>query len=157
MEKHSQNPIHELLEKRRQHKEELAQLDRHISERLEEAFESMWQGKIKPLLESLHHVASDLVHEFRDHEEEFRLYVRLKEPDVDIELLEEIAHRPKLARSQNKKKRKVLTADEKRKHLSAYEDLPQGTGQRENYLIKHELSYGNISSWRKAKNQGKLA
>lgn len=61
-----------------------------LQETLQEEFHKVWDETIKPALEQLKNTTEDVLRHFSDFEDDFRGYLRDREPDVDVELLEEI-------------------------------------------------------------------
>ncbi len=113
--------VQELLEIRAKHKEELEKVDQHLGNRLEEAFESIWTSKLKPILDHLHEAASGVIEEFSDFENEFRQYMKVREPDVNVDLLEDILHNPKAKKPKEPRQRVTRTPEQKAKLLKKYE------------------------------------
>jgi len=64
--------------------------DHDLQETLQEEFHRVWEETIKPALEQLKDTTEDVLKHFSDFEDDFRGYLRAREPDVDVELLEEI-------------------------------------------------------------------
>lgn len=113
--------VQELLETRRKHKEELEKVEQHLGDRLEEAFESVWTDRLKPILTTLQEKAAGVLEEFSDFEHELRAYMRVREPDIDVDLLEDILHNPNARKPKEPRQRVTRTADEKAKILKKYE------------------------------------
>lgn len=113
--------VEDLLEARRKHKEELEKVEQHLGDRLEEAFESVWTDRLKPILSSLHDNATGILKEFGDFEQEFRSYMRVREPDINVDLLEDILHSPTGRKSKETRTRVTRSPEEKAKLLKKYE------------------------------------
>ncbi len=64
--------------------------DRYTPEALQDEFHQVWEDTIKPALEQLKLTTEELLNRFSDFEDDFRGYLRDRQPDVDVELLEEI-------------------------------------------------------------------
>jgi len=64
--------------------------DRDTPEALKDEFQQVWEDTIKPALEQLKLTTEELLSRFSDFEDDFRGYLRDRQPDVDVELLEEI-------------------------------------------------------------------
>lgn len=82
--------VQELLKIRKEHADQTGGGDRNFQEALQEEFHQVWDETIKPALEQLKGTTEELLERFSDFEEDFRGYLRSKDPDVDVELLEEI-------------------------------------------------------------------
>ena len=82
--------VQELLELRKEHEQALGELNQTIQDALQDEFHQVWDETIKPALENLKDTAQELLKRFSDFEDDFRGYLREKEPDVDIDLLDEI-------------------------------------------------------------------
>lgn len=144
----AQKSVQELLAKRRQHKEELEKVDQHLGNRLEEAFESVWTGTLKPILDNLQDTAAGVLEEFSDFEEEFRNYMKVREPDVNVDLLEDILHDPKTTRTKKARPRKTRTAEEKARILKKYEQA-KDIGLGSVYLNSEGIkSVSQIAKWK---------
>ena len=76
--------------------------DHDLQETLQEEFHKVWEETIKPALEQLKHTTEDVLKNFSDFEDDFRGYLRDREPDVDVELLEEIYGDTLRKKSKNK-------------------------------------------------------
>ena len=59
-------------------------------EALHEEFHQVWEDTIRPALEQLKDTTDELLHRFSDFEDDFRGYLRDREPEVDVQLIEEI-------------------------------------------------------------------
>lgn len=148
--------VQELLEIRRKHKEELEKVDHHLENRLEEAFESVWTGTLKPILDKLHTAAAGVLEEFRDFEEEFRTYMKVREPDINVELLEDILHDPKAKKPKKPRQRVTRSPAEKAKLLKKYEqakDIGLGGVYLQSEGIK---SASQIAKWKDDEDVKKL-
>jgi len=87
--------------------------DHDLQETLQEEFHKVWEETIKPALEQLKHTTEDVLKNFSDFEDDFRGYLRDREPDVDVELLEEIYGDTLRKKSKNKSTdSKTTKADE---------------------------------------------
>lgn len=87
--------------------------DHDLQETLQEEFHKVWEETIKPALEQLKHTTEDVLKNFSDFEDDFRGYLRDREPDVDVELLEEIYGDALRKKSKNKSTdSKTTKADE---------------------------------------------
>lgn len=64
--------------------------DHNIQETLQEEFHEVWEETIRPALEQLKETTEELLNRFSDFEDDFRGYLRDREPDVDVDLIEEI-------------------------------------------------------------------
>ena len=82
--------VQELLEMRKEHEQALGELNQSLEAALQKEFHQVWGDTIKPALEHLKDTTQELLKRFSDFEDDFRGYLREKEPDVDIDLLEEI-------------------------------------------------------------------
>ena len=140
--------VQELLEIRRKHKEELAKVDQHLGNRLEEAFENVWTSKLKPILDHLHEAATGVLEDFSDFEKEFRQYMKVREPDINVDLLEDILHDPTAKTSKEPRRRVTRTADEKAKLLKKYEQA-KNIGLGGVYLDSEGIkSASQIAKWK---------
>ena len=148
--------VQELLEIRRKHKEELEQVDQHLSARLEEAFESVWNDKLKPVLNTLQDTAAGVLNDFSDFEDQFRRYMRVREPDINVDLLEDILHDPNSEKAKDARKRVTRTAGEKAKLLKKYEQA-KGIGLGAIYLQSQGIrTASQIARWKEDPEVQKL-
>lgn len=82
--------VQELLEIRKEHEQETTSEEHRIQEALKDEFHQVWEETIKPALEQLKGTTEELLKHFSEFEDDFRGYLRDKEPDVNVDLLEEI-------------------------------------------------------------------
>lgn len=82
--------VQELLNIRKENAEKGSEPDQKFQDALQEEFHQVWDDTIKPALEQLKETTEELLKRFSDFEDDFRGYLREREPDVDVELLEEI-------------------------------------------------------------------
>jgi hypothetical protein len=82
--------VQELLQMRKEHEGKNEGADQKFQEALQEEFHQVWDDTIKPALEQLKETTEELLKRFSDFEDDFRGYLREKQPDVDVDLLEEI-------------------------------------------------------------------
>lgn len=82
--------VQELLNIRKKNAEKGSGPDQKFQDALQEEFHQVWDDTIKPALEQLKETTEELLKRFSDFEDDFRGYLREREPDVDVELLEEI-------------------------------------------------------------------
>ena len=75
---------------RKEHEGKNEDADQKFQEALQEEFHQVWDDTIKPALEQLKETTEELLKRFSDFEDDFRGYLREKQPDVDVDLLEEI-------------------------------------------------------------------
>jgi len=140
--------VQDLLEIRRKHEAELEKVDQRLGGRLEEAFESVWTGTLKPILDNLSEAATGVLEEFSDYENEFRKYMKVREPDINVELLEDILHDPKAKKSKKPRQRVTRTPEEKAKLLKKYEQA-KGIGLGSIYLQSEGIrSASQIAKWK---------
>ena len=80
--------------------------------------------------------------------QQFKGYLRDKEPDVDVKLLAEIYgdSLTKNEDSNKRQKRRTFSDKEKKKHLKEYEKAEDKAAYRE----KHDLTYSHFVNWKKA-------
>lgn len=90
-----------------------ASVEHDFQDTLQEEFHKVWDETIKPALEQLKSTTEDVLKHFSDFEDDFRGYLRDREPDVDVELLEEIYG--DTLRRNGKKNEEEKTASEDRK------------------------------------------
>ena len=96
--------VQELLDMRKEH-ENLTGADEHgFQDALQEEFHTIWEDTIKPALEQLKETTEEVLERFSEFEDDFRGYLRDKEPDVDVALLEEIYGETLRARAEKKNK-----------------------------------------------------
>jgi hypothetical protein len=122
---------------------------------LEEEFHSVWSGTIKPALQSLKRTMDEVTDRFQDFEDEFKGYLRAKEPDVDVNLLAEI-YGDTLGTKESSKQKKPSRSDKRNwseqtkiGHVKAY-DKAKKKRQGGQYLRDNDLNASNISAWRAA-------
>ncbi|AXI47525.1 hypothetical protein C1J03_16850 [Sulfitobacter sp. SK012] len=95
--------VQELLEIRKEHQQKkIGEVDHNIQEMLQEEFHQVWDDTIMPALERLKRTSETLLERFSDYEDEFKGYLRDREPDVDVELLAEIYGYPPRAKANEK-------------------------------------------------------
>ena len=146
--KSAETSVQDLLEARRKHKEELEKVEKHLGDRLEEAFESVWTERLKPILNSLHESASGVLKDFSDFDQEFRNYMRVREPDINIDLLEDILHSPSNQKPKEPRTRVKRTAEEKARLLKKYEQA-KGIGLGSVYLQSEGIKTASqIAKWK---------
>ena len=94
--------VQELLEIRKEHQKKIGEVDHNIQEMLQEEFHQVWDDTIMPALERLKRTSETLLERFSNYEDEFKGYLRDREPDVDVELLAEIYGYPPRAKADDK-------------------------------------------------------
>ena len=122
---------------------------------LEEEFHSVWSDTIKPALQSLKRTMDEVTDRYQDFEDEFRGYLRGKEPDVEVNLLAEI-YGDSRGTTQPSKKKKPSRSDKRNwpkqtkiGHVKAYDEAKKKK-KGSQYLRDNDLNSSNISAWRAA-------
>lgn len=115
---------------------------------MKDEFRSVWEDIISPALHSLKQTMDEVTDRFEDFEDEFKGYLRNKEPDVEVKLLAEIYGDTLAGESQTskKQKRRSFSDDEKKKHLEEYEKAEDKAAYRK----ENDLTYNHFANWKKA-------
>ncbi|QJF51863.1 hypothetical protein [Roseobacter ponti] len=145
--------VQELLEIRKEHEKKIGQVDKDIEETLQEEFHEVWEDRIRPALERFKETADELLHRFSDFEDDFRGYLRDREPDVKPGLLAEIygdSLKNAFGAAKNKNGRKRRWSPEVKKKLLADFEKAKEKGQGAEYLKSHGLTYNHITNWKRS-------
>ncbi|WP_295314936.1 hypothetical protein [Roseobacter sp.] len=145
--------VQELLEIRKEHEKKIGQVDKDIEATLQEEFHEVWEDKIKPALERFKDTADELLHRFSDFEDDFRGYLREREPDVKPGLLAEIygdSLKNAFTGTQHQTGRKRRWSPEVKKKLLADFEKAKEEGEGAEYLKSHGLTYTHITNWKRS-------
>ncbi|WP_433989432.1 hypothetical protein SuNHUV7_40460 (plasmid) [Pseudoseohaeicola sp. NH-UV-7] len=125
-----------------------AQYYAELKAMMKDEFHSVWEDVISPALHSLKKTMDEVTDRFEDFEEEFKGYLRGKEPDVDVKFLTEIFGDSLTVKedSNKRQKRRTFSDKEKKKHLKEYEKAEDKAAYRE----EHDLTYNHFANWKKA-------